>query len=348
MRRIGQIEPAFDTNAVVVIFAPFDNTRDRVADAVVICGHRIPIEALFQRPTVRGIAEVIQRKLELSAGAMVPLHKGGTQPPLFLIAGAGGHVFAFHKFARLLGPDYPSYGMKAIGVDGAEPPLDRIEEIASRYVKEITAECPEGPYIIGGYSIGGRIALEVGLQLQALGKRVPRLVIFDMFAPGSPKQLPLSKRLVLHAKKLGSLPWREKVAYLRDRYRNFRNRIRNGMDIYDEETDGFPGLEMVPQQTIHDVWNALLRANDRYWPKAKYQGKVVLLVSQNTPGWTDAIVPDPTMGWTDWSTEPVEVRRVAGEHMELFKDEHQEKLAAIVRTVVHEGGVAAAEPALVG
>ena len=56
----------------------------------------------------------------------------------------------------------------------------------------ILAERPDGPYLIGGYSIGGRIALELALRLQKRGKQVPALIIFDEFAPGSPRPLPPS------------------------------------------------------------------------------------------------------------------------------------------------------------
>ena len=42
----------------------------------------------------------------------------------------------------------------------------------------------DGPYIIGGYSGGGIVAFEMVRQLQALGKRVDRLVLFDSPLPG--------------------------------------------------------------------------------------------------------------------------------------------------------------------
>ena len=82
------------------------------------------------------------------------------------------------------------------GVDGSEPPLDRFEDIAARYVQQILSVRQEGPYVLGGYSVGGRIALEVALQLQAMGKPVSHLIIFDMFAPGYPQPLPLHRRIL--------------------------------------------------------------------------------------------------------------------------------------------------------
>ena len=97
-------------------------------------GHHLPLEALFQAPTIRGLGNAIQTQLELGrGGVLVPLQTKGDHPPLFLIAGAGGHVFAFHKFAHLLRPQFNLHGMKAIGVDGTEPPMESIDEIAALY-----------------------------------------------------------------------------------------------------------------------------------------------------------------------------------------------------------------------
>src|SRR5205814_643816 len=125
-------------------------------------------------PTVEKLARVLHAHLEAGSDrSVVPLQEGGTQPPLFLIAGVGGHVFTFHKFARLLGGDQPVYGVKAIGVDGKRKPLDCMEAIAAEYVKEITAVCPQGPYLLGGYSVGAVVALELALQLTARGHAVP-------------------------------------------------------------------------------------------------------------------------------------------------------------------------------
>ncbi len=306
-------------------------------------GHRISLEVLFEKPTVRGLAHVINEKLELGSGSMVPLQTGGSQPPLFLIAGVGGHVFAFHKFARQLGPDYTVYGMKAIGVNGSEPPLDCFELIAARYVKEILAERPDGPYVIGGYSVGGRIALEVALQLQALGKDVPRLLVFDMFAPGFPQPLSLLRRLIFHAKHFLALPMQKKWRYLRERITRVLRRV-NLAQRYGVEIEG---LDVVPQKILADVAKALLRGNDNYAPARKYKGKVVLVQADVVEEWEDAVEWVPYQGWGRWATEPIEEHTLRAEHLELFNDEHQPHMADIVRAVIQEAAERATEPALV-
>src|SRR5262249_5369960 len=150
----------------------------------------------------------------------------GSNPALFMVAGVGGHVFTFHKFARILGTAQPVYGVKAIGVDGTVEPPDTVEEMAAHYVKEITALRPQGPYLLSGYSIGAIIAYELALQLRALGHRVDALFVFDMLAPGYPRKLPLPVRLWLHLRTFLRLPLSDKRAYLGERLDKIRVRIR--------------------------------------------------------------------------------------------------------------------------
>src|SRR5205823_4329561 len=125
-------------------------------------GHQLPLGALFTAPTVEKLAAVLQRKLEAGSDrCLVPLHGAGPGAPVFLLAGVGGHVFTFQKFARLLGDDRPVYGVKAIGVDGSRAPPERIEAMAAEYKREILALGRPGPYVLCGYSIGALTALEL-------------------------------------------------------------------------------------------------------------------------------------------------------------------------------------------
>ena len=60
-----------------------------------------------------------------------------------------------------------------------------VEEIAAHYVHEIKALQPKGPYVIGGYCGGGKIALEVAQQLVANGDDVSALVLFELYGPNT-------------------------------------------------------------------------------------------------------------------------------------------------------------------
>lgn len=50
-------------------------------------------------------------------------------------------------------------------------PLHGIEDMASYYIEIIRAVQPEGPYDVGGYSLGGVLAYEITRQLQKQDKR---------------------------------------------------------------------------------------------------------------------------------------------------------------------------------
>jgi amino acid adenylation domain-containing protein len=297
-------------------------------------GHRVPLESLFLTPTVRGLAQRIERQLENGRDVIVPLNEQGTQPPLFLIAGAGGHVFTFHKFARKLGNDFPSYGMKAVGVDGSEPPLDRVDAIAARYLAEIVAKRPKGPYILSGYSVGGAIAFELACQMKERGYDVPTLILFDTFAPGYPKQWPLPVRLAVHFKNFLMTPGREKIDYLRQRFNNLRHRIRRKTRQNHIDAPEIPGVSGLSQEVLAKVWASLDRASHDYWPKRKFDGRIVMVAVNDEEAWAATKLDDPAKGWNRWSTRSVEVHKVDGGHMDVFRDGNLDHLAALLRKAI--------------
>ena len=70
--------------------------------------------------------------------------------------GAGAHVFYLNFLAHYVNADQPFYGLQA--GDGGET---SIEAMAARYVAAIRTVQPEGPYLLGGWSMGGLIAYEM-------------------------------------------------------------------------------------------------------------------------------------------------------------------------------------------
>jgi thioesterase domain-containing protein len=55
--------------------------------------------------------------------------------------------------------------------------------MAASYVAALRMRQPQGPYRLGGYSLGGTIALEMALQLQAAGEQVSLLALLDTAPP---------------------------------------------------------------------------------------------------------------------------------------------------------------------
>jgi thioesterase domain-containing protein len=64
-------------------------------------------------------------------------------------------------------------------VDRREIPDFTLGMTAWRYVRAIQKVQPQGPYLIGGHSFGGVLALKVVERLNAIGESVALLAIFD-------------------------------------------------------------------------------------------------------------------------------------------------------------------------
>jgi hypothetical protein len=55
--------------------------------------------------------------------------------------------------------------------------------MARRYLREVTAKDPTGPYLLGGTCSGGMVAFEMAQQLVAAGREVALLALFDVNHP---------------------------------------------------------------------------------------------------------------------------------------------------------------------
>jgi thioesterase domain-containing protein len=109
----------------------------------------------------------------------------GVGTPLVFVHAVGGGVSAYVNLAEHVPDHRPIYAAQSVGLDGAEAPLTTIEDMAARYLRELRAIRPTGPYQLGGWSMGGLIAFEMARRLEAAGERLAPLLLFDCPAPPS-------------------------------------------------------------------------------------------------------------------------------------------------------------------
>jgi amino acid adenylation domain-containing protein/FkbM family methyltransferase len=139
---------------------------------------------IFQNPTIAKMA----RRMELSAQGLrpqilVPLQPIGLQAPFFCVHPVGGQVLSYSVLARELGKERPFYGLQSPASDSPYGPLDTVEQMASVYIQEIRQVQPHGPYVLGGWSMGGLVAFEMARQLRAAGEPIALLALFDTYPP---------------------------------------------------------------------------------------------------------------------------------------------------------------------
>jgi amino acid adenylation domain-containing protein len=143
---------------------------------------KLPLALLFQAPTVRQLADQIEKRAWKSSwNSMVPIRTRGRKPPLFLMHGAEGNVLLYRSLAQSLGGDQPVYALQSRGLDGIEQMEPSIERMAAKYVDEIESVQSDGPYYLGGYCLGGAIALEVAQRLRRSGKSVALLAMLESY-----------------------------------------------------------------------------------------------------------------------------------------------------------------------
>jgi amino acid adenylation domain-containing protein len=147
-------------------------------------GKRLPIATLMRAPTPETLARAIELHGEAPPWSpIVPFHTTGAGKPFFLVHPLLGTVMMYVSIARHLRQDRPCYGIQAPGLlEGSESFRD-LEAHAAYYIQEIRKVQPEGPYLIGGYSYGGHIAVEIAKQLVEQQQEVKCLALLDTGSP---------------------------------------------------------------------------------------------------------------------------------------------------------------------
>ncbi|MFG2607173.1 amino acid adenylation domain-containing protein [Streptomyces sp. NPDC048514] len=147
-------------------------------------GCSMPLQLLFEAPTVAKLAEAVSARAAVVASRLAPLRAEGGKPPVFCWPGLGGFTMNLRLLAARAPGERPVYGVQSHGINEGETPFSSIEEMAAADVVALRRVQPTGPYTLWGYSFGARVAFETAWQLERSGERVEQLFLL---APGSPR-----------------------------------------------------------------------------------------------------------------------------------------------------------------
>jgi len=283
---------------------------------------------------------------------VVPLQGQGAGRPFFCVHPIGGQIMGYRGLAELIGRGQPFYALQAVGASGDENPLDSIPQMAERYLKEIMLLQPEGPYRLGGWSMGGVVAFEMAHQLSCQGQQAELLALLD--SPGAAQ------------------------------------RSANGPPVGAEEVDwllafaaelgGYAGVELsiphqhlrgkLPDEQLQQVWLAArtagalpasvslesLRVQWRLYrahrqallaylqaPQVKaYPGRVWLYRAEQTyhgPSGLAALARkfagDPGMGWLERISGELMIEPIPGDHYTILRPPGLQRIAASLRAILN-------------
>ncbi|WP_406236200.1 amino acid adenylation domain-containing protein [Nocardia sp. NBC_01009] len=110
---------------------------------------------------------------------LLPIRAAGAAAPLFCIHPMAGLAWCYAGLGSYVPRDRPIFGLQspALSEPGYLP--DSLDSMVRRYVTEIRAVQPEGPYHLLGWSLGGTLAHAVAVELQAEGAQVALLALLD-------------------------------------------------------------------------------------------------------------------------------------------------------------------------
>ncbi|MDJ0835579.1 MAG: amino acid adenylation domain-containing protein [Acidobacteriota bacterium] len=168
----------------------------------------LQVNQLFQAPTPAELAALLGERTEAQPSVLVPLRQEGSQTPLFLVHPVGGNVFCYAHLARSLPEDLPVYGLRSPHLFRSEGP-ENAEQLAALYIEAIRSVCPNGPYRLGGWSMGGLIAYEMAAQLTSAGEAVEHLMLIDTYPPNPDPNYDDHKLIHLFVTDLGALQGKE-------------------------------------------------------------------------------------------------------------------------------------------
>jgi thioesterase domain-containing protein len=309
VERIGATDDFFELGGHSLLMLPL---RAQIESEF---GRRLSITAMFQGPTVRRIAALLDDDATTSRPRTVSLRQHGSRPPLYWID--PGPVF--NPLVKALGEDQPFVGLtfNTVVTQGDDRP-SRIADIAPYIVDSIRAAQPEGPYYLGGWCADGLLAYDVASRLIAEGQEVGLLVLLHA---GNPVQIRRIGKLAAristlkhHLGRLGRMPSKglRDLALERAR-RAFARGLRRV---------GLPA----PAVPIGHYFSGIIDATAMNYVPQPYAGDIALFQPVERPD-----VYDYRMGWLEVVQGELFAYDIPGGHMTMLHEPNVQELAAQLR-----------------
>jgi len=288
----------------------------------------VPIADFLERPTVAALLELRARSLAEGGenhADLVPIRRGGDEPPIFCTTLHDGRLWSVGKLARHVPVDCPIYGFPAPPVD-ARGPLPTIESLAERNLAALARVQPDGPVRLIGPCFGGTVALEMAIRLERSGRPVELLVMLNTFnrawrsttADATPLALRarhLLDRMRLHYGRLRRQSRGERLAYLRARAALARTHWTDEARrlLFELATRSALPRPRALRKVAYASRNA-----QRLYAARRYAGSV-LMVRAVAP--IAGVYPLPCMGWGDVLEGDVELLDLPCEQIEFWADD---------------------------
>jgi thioesterase domain-containing protein len=295
-------------------------------------GLQLTVRDLEQGRSIAKLTDLIHlQRNRADQSTVVPLRNAnGNLPPLFIVHGIGGNVLGFYGLAKGLKTEQPVYGIQAQALLPDEDAVLQMEQMASRYVEDMRAVCPRGPFHVLGLSFGGLVAYEIAQQLRAQGLPVGLLGMLDTRQPQHLRGLPGRGHLFRR------IYWRMKLIYLRTHRRNgrvsyLRRRLKERLQRLNYMYSARSGAGTVASaaRNVREI-NYVAAVN---YKVKKYPGRVTLFRVKDEP-YDEPLPAD--LGWGPFAAGGLAIREIPGDHFHILNEPWLSALVAELTAALDE------------
>lgn len=301
-----------------------------------------------------------------AAADVLVYNASGSRPPLVTIRTWSKEGEHFRALARALGPEQPIYSLAPPDFPSLEGYPRTTDEWVDQLMPIVRRLDFQGQWLLGGWSFGGVMALELGERLATEGERVGLVLMIDTRRPKARPETKPGAKVPVRLRKLGRQlveysaleTRRERLAYLRARLDPLRGiakrRARRARRAAREEkkrrrsagreaaarpeappegliVTRFTGERMTfLQRTIHVAY-LKYRSHPTALPIALLRTRE----SRERSG------DDPGLGWWPLARGRFAVEEIEGTHWTIFDPASIESLAPRVESTLREAVAAA-------
>lgn len=282
-------------------------------------GDTLPVAALFETRTIESLALRLRRRKPVRSSLLVEIHAGAGPETLFFVHPGGGGVLGYAPLARRIGGRL-FYGLQAPGLEDDREPVATVEGLAELYLQEVGSALPAGPAVLGGWSMGGLVALEMARRLEAEGRSVDLVVLLDTRVPRAVRPRPDDdlRLLAAFAQEIGVSPDNLRFSPADLSSREPESRLTWVLEQARTARVLPPDVDVQLLERRLAVFRSNVEAMRRHVVRP-YGGKVVLFTAADTPsGEVEAWRP---------TLPQLQAETVAGTHFTLVREPHVSLLA---------------------
>ncbi|MGI9610075.1 MAG: alpha/beta fold hydrolase [Acidimicrobiia bacterium] len=267
----------------------------------------------------------------------VGFHSDGLLPPIVLIRTWSDELKSHVALAQCLGESQPLY---SIGVSMTEDDFPRsVLGWADRCTDVVGDQARADHAIVGGFSFGGVVALEVADRLQKRGISIAQVLLLDSSVP-RPKERQSNGAFHLALRRIvRSL---DEHGELRERFADLATAVANAPGFFGRRahrrvrkhlsSNGASAAEAKDEMPLRQkaIWVSYLR----YQPVPLDLPGAVLTTDESRSRADN----DFSLGWSRILGGPLQIHRIAGQHFSMFDPNNIRSVTHAVRRVLPPSG----------